>query len=403
MSMSIPSAAVATRPISDIDPFSNAYILDPYPFHEQLREAGPLVWLQKWDVWAVTRYEQVKAVLTDWKNFCSSGGVGLSNFRTERPWRTLSLLLETDPPDHTRHREVVGRLLSPSAVRGLRDQFEREAQKIIESVLNAGPFDAIPVLAEAYPLKAFGDAVGVVPEGRSHLVAWGNMVFNTMGPRNEHYERSLGNSKPVFEWLNAACRRENLSSDGLGAQIYTALDDGIVSEEEAPLHVGSFLSAGVDTTTNAIANALFCFARHPEQWRQVRNDPTRVRAALEESLRFEAPFQTFFRTATCDIEIAGTRISKDQKMLISVGSANRDPRRWTNADTFDVNRKATGHFGFGAGIHGCVGQAIARLEVDVLLTELAKKVKLIDLCGEPVRLLHNTLRGFDCLPIALRG
>jgi cytochrome P450 len=174
-------------------------------------------------------------------------------------------------------------------------------------------------------------------------------------------------------------------------------------KEEAPLHVGSFLSAGVDTTTNAIANALFCFARHPEQWRQVRNDPTRVRAALEESLRFEAPFQTFFRTATCDIEIAGTRISKDQKMLISVGSANRDPRRWTNADTFDVNRKATGHFGFGAGIHGCVGQAIARLEVDVLLTELAKKVKLIDLCGEPVRLLHNTLRGFDCLPIALRG
>jgi cytochrome P450 len=403
MSMSIPSAAVATRPISDIDPFSNASILDPYPFHEQLREAGPLVWLQKWDVWAVTRYEQVKAVLTDWKNFCSSGGVGLSNFRTERPWRTLSLLLETDPPDHTRHREVVGRLLSPSAVRGLRDQFEREAQKIIESVLNAGPFDAIPVLAEAYPLKAFGDAVGGVPEGRSHLVAWGNMVFNTMGPRNEHYERSLGNSKPVFEWLNAACRRENLSSDGLGAQIYTALDDGIVSEEEAPLHVGSFLSAGVDTTTNAIANALFCFARHPEQWRQVRNDPMRVRAALEESLRFEAPFQTFFRTATCDIEIAGTRISKDQKMLISVGSANRDPRRWANADTFDANRKATGHFGFGAGIHGCVGQAIARLEVDVLLTELAKKVKLIDLCGEPVRLLHNTLRGFDCLPIALRG
>lgn len=232
--MSIPSAAVATRPISDIDPFSNAYILDPYPFHEQLREAGPLVWLQKWDVWAVTRYEQVKAVLTDWKNFCSSGGVGLSNFRTERPWRTLSLLLETDPPDHTRHREVVGRLLSPSAVRGLRDQFEREAQKIIESVLNAGPFDAIPVLAEAYPLKAFGDAVGVVPEGRSHLVAWGNMVFNTMGPRNEHYERSLGNSKPVFEWLNAACRRENLSSDGLGAQIYTALDDGIVSERGGP-------------------------------------------------------------------------------------------------------------------------------------------------------------------------
>lgn len=387
-------STVAPHPTSTIDPFSDAYILDPYPFHAELRDAGPLVWLEKWGVWAVAGYDQVKAVLTDWTNFCSSGGVGLSNFRTERPWRTPSLLLETDPPDHTRHREVVGRLLSPSTVRRLRDQFEGEAKKLVESLLNAGGFDAIATLAEAYPLKVFGDAVGVMSEGRPHMVAWGNMVFNTMGPRNEHYERSLANSRPVFDWMAAACRRENLSPDGLGAQIYAALDEGIVSEDEAPLHVGSFLSAGVDTTTNAVANVLSCFAQHPDQWRQVRSDPRLARAAFEEGLRFESPFQTFFRTATCATDIAGTRIARDQKVLISIGSANRDPRRWDHADTFDVNRKTAGHLGFGAGIHGCVGQAIARLEVEVLLTELARKVEFIDSCGEPVRLVHNTLRGF---------
>ena len=115
------------RPSSSIDPFSDTYILDPYPFHEELRETGPVVWLEKLNVLAVSRYVEVRSVLTDWQRFCSSGGVGLSNFRTERPWRTPSLLLETDPPDHRQHRSAVARALSPASLARLRKQFEYEA------------------------------------------------------------------------------------------------------------------------------------------------------------------------------------------------------------------------------------------------------------------------------------
>jgi cytochrome P450 len=395
--------SAAGCPESYIDPFSDPYILNPYPFHERIREAGPVVWLKQYGVPGVFRYEQVQAILRDWENFCSSGGVGLSNFKTEKPWRALSLLLEMDPPDHTEHRAVVGRILSPATLRNLRPKFEAEADRLVDLFLNTGTFDAASLLAEAFPLKIFGDAVGVMTEDRRHMIAWGNMVFNTMGPRNKHYENSLHESRPVFEWINDACLRQNLTLDGLGAQIYAAVDAGVVSEQNAPLHVGSFLSAGVDTTTNAIANALYCFARHPEQWQQVRKTPELARTAFEEILRFEAPFQTFFRTAARDTTIAGVPIGANQKILLSVGSANRDPRRWERPDTFEVMRKTTGQIGFGTGIHGCVGQMIARLEVEVLLVALAKKVADIRLEGEPSRMLHNTLRGFDYLPLSLNG
>jgi cytochrome P450 len=382
-------------PSSDVDPFSDAYLQDPYPFHHELRESGPVVWLNKLNVWAVVRDDEVRSVLTDWHRFCSSGGVGLSNFRTEKPWRALSLLLETDPPHHERHRTVVTRVLSPTAVRQLRQQFAHEAEALVQSLTGIGTFDAVSML------KAFGDAVGLPTEGRRHMVAWGNMIFNTFGPRNKLYEQSFANANVVFDWVNSACRRENLAPDGLGAKIYAGVDEGIVEESEAPLHVGSFISAGVDTTTNALANLLFCFAQNPDQWRVLRADRSLIKPAIEECLRLESPFQTFFRTATEDYETAGILIKSDQKVLVSVGSANRDPRRWANPDCFDIRLNATGHLGFGTGIHGCVGQMIARLEMEILLTELVKRVDAIKLMGAPSPLRHNTLRGFETLPLAL--
>jgi cytochrome P450 len=159
------------------------------------------------------------------------------------------------------------------------------------------------------------------------------------------------------------------------------------------------LSAGIDTSASAIANALFCFANYPEQWQKVRKDPSLVKPAFEEVMRFESPFQTFFRTAACDTELAGVRIAKDSKIMVSLGAANRDPEKWTDPDNFEISRNTRGHVGFGAGIHGCVGQMVARLEVETLLTALARKVDRIEIVGEPVRQLHNTLRGFERLPM----
>ncbi len=394
---------LATPASLTIDPFCPDYFLDPYPFHEQLRDAGPVVWLDKWGVWAVARYEQVHTVLSDWRTFCSGAGVGIINEKTTNGWRKPSALLETDPPEHTANRAIVSRILSPAALRALRATFEQEAEALVSRVIGAGCIEGMADFSEAFPIKVFADAVGVPVEGRHHLVPWGNMVFNGMGPRNALFDRAMANADEVTAWITAACQRENLTPDGLGAQVYKHVDAGEISADHAALLVRSFLSAGVDTTTFAIGNALFCFAENPEQWDLVRENPSKVKQAFEEVMRFESPFQTFFRTTTCDTEIAGTAIAQDSKVLISVAAANRDPRKWSNPDAFDTGRSTVGHVGFGAGIHGCVGQMIARLEVEVLLTALAKRVKRIEICGTPERLLHNTLRSFEKLPVQFRA
>ena len=133
----------------------------------------------------------------------------------------------------------------------------------------------------------------------------------------------------------------------------------------------------------------------------MRENPKLIRGAFEEVLRFEAPLQTFFRTTTREVEVGGVRIGNGEKVLLFLASANRDPRRWDRPDTFDVRRRATGHMTFGTGIHGCVGQAVARLESEALFGALAKRVASFELTGEPTRRLNNTLRGFNTLPLRI--
>jgi cytochrome P450 len=391
------SADVCFAPILDIDPFNDAYIVDPYPSHQVMRDAGPVIWLGKYDVFGVVRYEQVQTVLNDPQTFCSGRGVGLADLGRGDGWRTPSLLLETDPPDHTANRAIISRVLSPVVLRDLRSNFEEEAARFADLVLAASTIEVVSRLAEAFPMKVFADAVGIRTDGREHLIVYGNMVFNSMGPKNAVFDRAAANAAPAIEWVTAACRREALSSDGLGARIYESVDAGVVDEAQAALLVRSFLSAGIDTTTNAIANALFCFAKHPEQWRRLRQDRSLVKPAFEEVMRYESPFQTFFRTATKDVELSDIRIPRDSKIMLSVGAANRDPKKWADPDVFNIDRRPQGHVGFGTGIHGCVGQMIARLEVETLLSALADRVGHIEFAGEPVRQLHNTLRGFERL------
>jgi cytochrome P450 len=391
--------ATLSRPVSTVDPFSHAFLRDPYPHHEALREAGPVVWLEQYGIWAMARHEQVRAALTDWQTYCSSAGVGLSDFRKEPPWRPPSIILEADPPLHTRTRAVLTRILSPAAIKILRDTFEREAKLLIAQLVERREFDGVADLAEAYPLKVFPDAVGISEEGRENLLPYGTMVFNSFGPRNDLFNQAMANAGPVRDWIMSKCSRAALAPGGLGLQIFAAVDAGELTEDEAGMLVRSFLSAGIDTTVYGLGNALYCMARYGEQWRTLREKPNLIRGAFEEVLRFEAPVQTFFRTTTMPVGVAGVQLGEGEKVLLFLAAANRDPRRWDRPDTFDVTRRAAGHMTFGTGIHGCVGQAVARLETEAILTALASRVVSLELTGEPKGRLNNTLRGFDTLPL----
>jgi cytochrome P450 len=199
------------------------------------------------------------------------------------------------------------------------------------------------------------------------------------------------------------CGRDALSKDGFGAQIWAAADRGDITQSQAPLIVRSLLTAGVDTTVNGIAAVLFAFASHPEQWEMLRNDPGLVRIAFDEAVRLESPVQTFFRTTTQDVHVGGTLIPQGKKILMFLGSANRDPRRWKNADVFDLTRDPSGHVGFGFGIHQCVGQHVARMEAAILLGALAKRIESFELIGTPRRHHNNTLRAWRSLPVRIRS
>ena len=387
----------------DIDPFAIEFFENPYPAQETLREAGPVVHLDKWNVYAVARYAEVHAVLNDPLTFCSSRGVGLSDFAKEKPWRPPSLILEADPPAHTRTRAVLSRVLSPAVMKQIRDRFVDAAEVKIDRLLAKGSVDAVADLAEAYPLSVFPDAVGLRQEGRDHLLPYAGVVFNAFGPPNELRQTAIERSQPHQAYVQEQCQRHNLAPGGFGACIHARVDAGDITEVEAPMLVRSLLSAGIDTTVNGLGAAIYCLARFPEEWARLRSNPTLARNAFEEAIRFESPVQTFFRTTTKDVDIGGHGVREGEKILMFLGAANRDPRRWADPDRYDITRKTSGHVGFGSGIHMCVGQLVARLEGEAMLAALARKVATIEITGPVKRRYNNTLRGLESLPLTLKA
>jgi cytochrome P450 len=387
-------------PTDDVDPFSHEVLEDPLPMHAALREAGPVVHLTTYDVYAFARYEQVHAALVDWQDFQSSAGVGMSHFGKEKPWRPPSLLLEADPPRHDAPRRVLTKVLGPRALRRLREGWAADADQLVDEVLSGGrEFEAVSALTGVFPLRVFPDAVGIPKAGRENLLPYGDHAFNAFGPGNDLVAKGAPRVAELSAWVNAQCERDVLTDDGFGAQIWAASDRGEITPEQAPLIVRSLLTAGVDTTVHGLSAVLYAFATNPDQWQRLRAQPELARVAFDEAVRWESPVQTFFRTATVDVRVGDHVVPEGKKILMFLASANRDPRRWDDPDSFDLSRDPSGHVGFGMGIHQCAGQHVARLESEALITALARRVRGIELAGPTKRHHNNTLRAWDSIPV----
>jgi cytochrome P450 len=298
---------------------------------------------------------------------------------------------------------VQARVLSPAAIAALREPFTAAAEALVDALVAQREFDAIPALAEAYPLEVFPDAMGMPRDNRRHLLPWGNLVFNSFGPQNQYLAEAIEGAREATPWVVAQSRRENLSPGGFGAGIHEAADRGELTAEETPQVVRSVLTAGVDTTVSGIGAAVYCLARYPEQFERLRAEPKLARNAFEEAVRHESPVQTFFRTTTREVELGGETIPEGSKVLMFLGAANRDPRKWERPDEYDIGRRTVGHVGFGSGIHACVGMALARLEGECVLAALAQRVARIEITGAPRRRYNNTLRGLASLPVRLHA
>ncbi|WP_425364292.1 hypothetical protein [Bradyrhizobium barranii] len=204
--------------------------------------------------------------------------------------------------------------------------FKAKAAALVDELIEKRSFDAVRDLAEVFPVTVFPDALGIDNEGRENFLTYGAMVFAGMGPENDYFRTLMAQAPKVLRWVAAKCQREALAPGSFGAQVYEAADTGEITQEEAPLLVRSFLSAGLDTTISATGMALFSLARHPEQWAILAANPSLARGAFDESLRYDSAAPYVFRTTPHEIGIAGVPIGKHEKvlLLIAFGKSRRN-------------------------------------------------------------------------------
>ncbi|MFE7853786.1 cytochrome P450 [Streptomyces sp. NPDC057403] len=384
-------------PVYRPDLYSASAIRDPYPHYAALRALGPVVRLRKHNVQALPRYAECRQVLLDEATFVSSDGVALNPVANRVGQGTT---LFSDGEDHTRRRSLLARGLSPRALRTMKDVVDRQAAATVEAALARGSVDGVE-LAAALPLSVVPDLVGWPREGREHLLRWAGAAFNALGPLNSRTVRTLPASLGMLRYARGIVRSRSLSDGSLGHALLAASEEGRIVPAECANLMIDYLAPSLDTTISAISSALHLFATQPEQWRLLKEDPDLVRRAVNEVVRHASPVRAFSRVAVHDTDIAGTAVPAGSRVLVLYASANRDPLAWDDPDSFDIRRDPARQLGFGLGVHGCVGQGLARMETSAILNALIARVDRIEVAGPPEWALNNIIHRFENLPLRL--
>jgi cytochrome P450 len=384
-------------PESDYDPYTDAALLNPWPGYRELRDAGPAVWLSKYEMFALTRHASVGDALRDWSTFASSYGV-MMNDPMNQVLRGNTLC--SDGADHDALRRVVIKPLRPQAVTELTAEISREADELVDRVVEQGSFDAAADLAHHLPLTIVSELVGLPEEGRERLLVWASALFNCIGPLNERTISAFPVVREMVDYASTEALRGRLKPGSWGEALHDAADRGEVSREAVPVMMVDYMGPSLDTTIFAITSAVWLFALHPDQWDLVRENPKLIPSAVNEVLRMEAPIQDFSRYTVKEFDMDGVTIPADSRAIVFYGAANRDEREYPDPDRFDVRRNPTNHMAFGTGPHVCLGLYLARLEMTSLFSTLARRVRRFEL-GDTERALHNILRGFTKLEVTV--
>jgi 4-methoxybenzoate monooxygenase (O-demethylating) len=386
----------------DIDPFAIDNLISPYAWQQAIRDAGPIAWLNKYHTYAVGRHDSVMRVLEDPVKFCSAGGVGLPDVRKPGSWRAASPLVEVDPPRHTEIRSAMNRILSPAVINSWRARFHEAAVGLCDQVLASGEVDGLEQIAQAYVHNAFPSVLGVERHSRNLLIV-GHHSANASGPQNELFRQSQAELEGIWDWYQFQQTKEAMIPGGFGEQVFLAEERGQLPPGVAPGLLRTLVRGGSDTTISGLATTLWKFAVYPDQFRLVKEDPGKwVGAAFEEALRLESPTAAVYRTTTDEATFDGIALQPDTKVQVCIGAANRDPRRYgEDVEHFCVQRDLRNNLDFGAGPHKCLGQKIAKLEAESLLTEFLKRVKSIEMAGEPEFRPVNMLRTLRHLPLRI--
>jgi cholest-4-en-3-one 26-monooxygenase len=396
-----------------LDVISHASYKDgpPYELYRQLRAEAPVIRCRGMEpmytdeFWAITRHTDVVEVSRKFQTYSSAKKGSLMNEQaTEIDNDAARLMIDLDPPDHTRLKTLVNRGFTPKAMRMLESHFRDVAVQLIEEALDEGSVEFVDKVSAELPLIAIAELVGIPVEDRRKVFDWSNAMIGSNDPEfNADPAAGQIAATELYMYSNqlAIERRQN-PKDDIITTLISEHDGDVLTEHEFDLFMLLLAVAGNETTRNGISHGVVAMIENRDEWRKMQADPSLVPGAVEEILRWATPVNYFRRAATCDVELHGVTIKEGESVTMFYPSANRDESAFTNPDVFDITRTPNHHVTFGGGgPHFCLGANLARLEMRILFEELSRRTADIEFTGPVKKLQSSFIHGIKSLPVQL--
>jgi cytochrome P450 len=370
--------STATPASVEFDPFSQEFFDGAYDTYRRLRDEAPVYHNPRWDFWALTRYDDVAPATRDHETYSSAKGATLDMVKAHDDALPVpKVIISMDPPEHQKMRKLVSNVFTPRAIASLEEMVRDKVYQRIDA-LDPSSFDVVADFSALFPNDVITTMLGVPAQDRDQIRHWVDLLLErrpgqiAIGP--EGTEASMKTGMYYYNLIQQ--RRAQPRDDMISRLIETEIErDGHV-ERLTDVDIAGFATllggAGAETVTKLIGNAIVAFADFPDQWQKLREDRSKIPAAVEELLRFEAPSQYQVRTATRDVTLHGTTIPAGSAVLLVTGSATRDERMFPDPDRLDIDRERKMGFNLalGYGIHSCLGAALARMEGRIALQAL---------------------------------
>jgi cholest-4-en-3-one 26-monooxygenase len=402
-----------SQPAPDVAPIdlsnSRSFVPEvPHAWLAHLRRHDPVHWQEEPNgpgYWAVTKYHDCVTVNREFDRFSSAakGTMPFEMGEDEIAQQGL-MMLNMDPPLHTRYRRLVNKGFTPRMVRDLEQSIHKSADSIIDTVSAAGRADFVTDLSAELPLQVIAELLGVPPDDRHKMFDWSNQMVGSEDPEYQlQAEMAMTAAMELYAYAAELFSKKRLDPrDDLMSVLTTVEVEGEqLNAMELELFFLLLTVAGNETTRNLMSGAMHAFFQNPDQWERLHNDRTLLPSAVEEMLRFVTPVMNFRRTAMCDTELSGTKIRQGDKVVFYHASGNRDEEIFEDPDRFDIGRDPNPHIAFGGGgPHFCLGANLARIEIRVMFEHLLDRLPDLHQAGDVQRLQSQFINGVKHLPVA---
>ncbi|MGB9252998.1 MAG: cytochrome P450 [Mycobacterium sp.] len=391
----------------EFNPYSDSFFDDPYDTYRWMRDEAPVYYSERWDFYALTRYEDVVAAHRDWETFSSSYGVTLDALSMRRRFDELKMLIVMDPPEHERLRKLVRQVFTKAAIANLEPLVIDVVTSCADALAGRKDFDIVADFAALFPVEIISSMLGVPAGERQQIRLWTDGFLHREENNPFATESGVADSMAMSEYFLELAREKRRNPDDL---IISRLVTATYEDETGVTHrltdddIATFAvliaAAGSETVTKLVGNGVVAFHRNPDQWELVHADPALIPGAIEEMLRLNPPSQYQGRFATRDVALDGGTIPAGSPTLLVTGAATRDPRTYDRPDAFDIRRGGATTLAFGYGSHSCLGAWLARLESRVAFQHLRERWPRFDVDTDGLqRVTMSNVAGYSHVPV----